>query len=190
MLFSVGTPINLKPLSRVFFPALFAVAGCCISLSGGLACTLPVEDRKPCQGKAALGCACYLEAARRPFTEAAYQDLFRDLPGGEKAYPAYAGAYQGLVARDLKQPWARYQWTRKATTNLNLAVQRDPHNPEWRFLRWLLEKEIPTWLGWSAHVAEDQAFLDVISQGMGNGVGSGDGKGSPKTWLFFYSKAK
>jgi hypothetical protein len=54
----------------------------------------------------------------------------------------------------------------------------------------LLEKEIPAWLGWSAHVAEDQAFLDVISQGMGNGVGSGDGKGSPKTWLFFYSKAK
>lgn len=104
----------------------------------------------------------YFEAAQHQFTEAHYKAIFKAGSRTEVMHPGFAGAYQGLLARDGRSPIRRLENARSASSRLNLAVNLEESDPRWRLLRLKLETEMPGWLGLSDHIQEDRAFLDRL----------------------------
>lgn len=143
-----------------------------------------------CLNSQAWSLFCYFEWASSGFTQKEYYGLMAKAGGTGRVPLAYRGAYRGLAVPSLEGTVQKYQWAKAAVEDLNRAVSEEPANPRWRLLRWLLEREIPSWLGLSQHTREDIAFLKraraaLCSEQIRNAGPSGD-----LDWVFFLGKVQ
>ncbi len=80
-------------------------------------------------------------------------------------YWAYQAAGLALQARDAWNPLEKLDLVRKANTRFAEAVSEAPESVEIRFLRFSIQSNTPSILGFSAHIQEDQKqIIENINQ--------------------------
>lgn len=72
---------------------------------------------------------------------------------------AYLGAYQTIWANHAGNPVNKLATFNKGKNNIEYAILKSPNDIEIRFLRYSVQKEAPHFLGYSNHLAEDEAYL-------------------------------
>jgi len=133
---------------------------------------------------------CYFEWASSGFTEKEYHGLMAKAGGMGRVPIAYRGAYRGLAVPSMEGTVQKYSGAKAAVEDLNRAVSEDPTNPRWRLLRWVLEREIPAWLGLSKHKGEDKAFLVRARAALSPEQIRNAGPKGDLDWVFFLGKVQ
>lgn len=91
----------------------------------------------------------------------------RSIKGQEERplFWAYQAAGLALQARDSWNPLEKLSLIRKASHRFAEAIEKDANNVEIRFLRFSIESNTPSILGFNEHVDEDIAWIiDNIEQ--------------------------
>jgi len=143
-----------------------------------------------CLNQQAWSLFCYFEWASSGFTEKEYHGLMANAGGMGRVPIAYRGAYRGLAVPSMEGTVQKYSGAKAAVEDLNRAVSEDPTNPRWRLLRWVLEREIPAWLGLSKHKGEDKAFLVRARAALSPEQIRNAGPKGDLDWVFFLGKVQ
>jgi hypothetical protein len=72
---------------------------------------------------------------------------------------SYTGICYAFRTYNCTSTWSKLPYVFKARTHLNNAVERAPKDPEFRFLRFVLEHYLPPFLGLNKHMSEDLQFV-------------------------------
>ena len=72
---------------------------------------------------------------------------------------AYISSAQAYLAKNSGNPFSKFSYLNKSRNSMKKAVEGDPQNLEIRFLRFAIESQIPTFLGYSKHVSADKSFI-------------------------------
>jgi len=72
---------------------------------------------------------------------------------------AYLGAYQTIWANHVFNPLSKLATFKKGKNNIELAISKDPENVEIRYIRFSVQKNAPSFLGYNNNLKEDKDFL-------------------------------
>lgn len=72
---------------------------------------------------------------------------------------AYLGAYQTIWANHVFNPLSKLATFRKGKNNIELAISKEPENVEIRYIRFSVQKNAPSFLGYNNNLKEDKDFL-------------------------------
>lgn len=72
---------------------------------------------------------------------------------------AYLGAYQTIWANHVFNPLSKLATFRKGKNNIELAISKEPENVEIRYIRFSVQKNAPSFLGYNNNLKEDRDFL-------------------------------
>ena len=96
-------------------------------------------------------------------SEKVCKDLIKQLePYSEKNNPlllGYKGGATMLMATHVVNPFSKFSYFKKGRIALEKAIQADKNNVELRFLRYTVQTNIPSFLGYSSHLEKDRVFL-------------------------------
>ena len=109
----------------------------------------------------------YAEAALHEAAAHRMLALVRSYHGTDAAILGYRAAAEAVQARYHWGPLAKLRAVREAQRQFTRAVATDPHNVEVRFLRFTIETNVPAYLGYSQHLAEDRALIMRRAQRLG-----------------------
>jgi hypothetical protein len=104
---------------------------------------------------------------RASYHEAIYQEdkakaLLTDLkniPSPSAIQKAYLGSTQMLMAKFTYLPNQKFSWFNTGKKNLEEAIAADPKQAEIIYLRYSIQLNVPSFLGYSQNKAADRAFL-------------------------------
>lgn len=71
----------------------------------------------------------------------------------------YYGSFLCLKAKFATNPYYKYKYFNQGYTVLNQVIQKNPKNPEFRFHRYMVEKNAPSFLIKVNHREEDEAII-------------------------------
>lgn len=78
---------------------------------------------------------------------------------------AYKGAFTALLAKHASNPYTKLDKVRQASAILDEAVMADAAHIEIRYLRYSIEKNVPAFLPYRAHIAQDEEkIVAALSQ--------------------------
>ena len=83
---------------------------------------------------------------------------------------AYNAAMYFMKSRYVKFPLAKYNYFKKGKKSLDLIIKENPTNIEIRYIRFLLQHEIPKFLGYNQSIEED--FNVIINYFTGSSLHS------------------
>lgn len=69
---------------------------------------------------------------------------------------AYKGAFTALLAKHATNPYTKLEKVKQASTILDEAVTADTEHTEIRYLRYSIEKNIPSFLPYREHIDQDE----------------------------------
>jgi hypothetical protein len=96
-------------------------------------------------------------------SEKVCKDLIKQLePYNEKNNPlllGYKGGATMLMATHVVNPFSKLSYFKKGRISLEKAIQADKNNVELRFLRYTVQTNIPSFLGYGSHLEKDRIFL-------------------------------
>lgn len=72
---------------------------------------------------------------------------------------AYLGAYQTIWANHVFNPLSKLATFKKGKNNIELAISKEPENVEMRYIRFSVQKNSPSFLGYNNNLKEDKDFL-------------------------------
>lgn len=72
---------------------------------------------------------------------------------------AYKGATEALIAKHAFNPYKKLEYLDRSMKNLGSAIERDPLNPEIRFLRFTIQYYVPSFLGYTKNLDEDKTMI-------------------------------
>jgi len=72
---------------------------------------------------------------------------------------AYLGAFQTIWANHVFNPVSKLSSFNKGRFFIEAAVKKEPDNVEIRFVRLSVQKNCPSFLGYSSNIAADKKFL-------------------------------
>ena len=72
---------------------------------------------------------------------------------------AYLGAYQAVMANHVINPISKLKYFNQGKENLEKAIAKANTNAEMRYLRLSIQKNIPKFLKYSAHIQEDTEYI-------------------------------
>ncbi|MFN3019818.1 hypothetical protein ACK1KB_02370 [Chryseobacterium sp. TY3] len=72
---------------------------------------------------------------------------------------AYLGAYQTIWANHVFNPLSKLATFKKGKNNIELAISKEPENVEIRYIRFSVQKNAPSFLGYNNNLKEDRDFL-------------------------------
>lgn len=72
---------------------------------------------------------------------------------------AYLGAYQTIWANHVFNPLNKLTTFKKGKKNIELAISKEPENVEIRYIRFSVQKNAPSFLGYNNNLKEDRDFL-------------------------------
>ena len=90
------------------------------------------------------------------------QELLAQLAKKQSPTPiekAYLGATQMLMAQYAFLPNQKYAWFSKGKSNLEEAIRAEPKNAESIYLRYSIQLNVPSFLGYSDKKQADKALL-------------------------------
>jgi hypothetical protein len=68
---------------------------------------------------------------------------------------AYKGAAKAMMAEHVLNPYSKYHLFKEGTKTIDKLITQQPKNIEIRFLRLMLQKESPSFLGYDDQILED-----------------------------------
>ena len=71
----------------------------------------------------------------------------------------YLGICNGLQIQYLDGMWAKYKMLDRSRDHINKAIAKSPEDAELRFIRFMLEHNIPAFLGMSTHIKDDLRLI-------------------------------
>ena len=74
-------------------------------------------------------------------------------------YLAYLGGYQTIWANHVFNPLSKLATFKNGKNNIELAISKEPENVEIRYIRFSVQKNSPSFLGYNSHLKEDRDFL-------------------------------
>ncbi len=74
-------------------------------------------------------------------------------------YLAYLGGYQTIWAHHVFSPMSKFSTFKKGKKNIELAISKKPENVEIRYIRFSVQKNSPSFLGYNNNLKEDKDFL-------------------------------
>ncbi len=96
-------------------------------------------------------------------SEKTCKDLIKLLePYTEKNNPlllGYRGGATMLMAKHAINPFSKFSYFKKGKDMLEKAVLADNNNVELRFLRYTIQTNVPSILGYNSHLEKDKLFL-------------------------------
>ncbi|SKB34075.1 hypothetical protein [Daejeonella lutea] len=96
-------------------------------------------------------------------SEKVCKDLIKELhPYNEKNNPlllGYKGGANMLMAKYVINPFSKLSYFKKGKGMLEKAIQADNKNVELRFLRYTIQNNVPSFLGYNDHMTADKSFL-------------------------------
>ncbi len=72
---------------------------------------------------------------------------------------AYLGALQTIWSNHVFNPISKLNTFKEGRKNIEQAINKEPDNPELRFIRLSVQKNTPSFLGYKANVKEDTEFI-------------------------------
>ena len=72
---------------------------------------------------------------------------------------AYLGGYQTIWANHVFNPLSKLATFKKGKNNIELAISKEPENVEIRYIRFSVQKNAPSFLGYNNNLKEDRDFL-------------------------------
>ena len=72
---------------------------------------------------------------------------------------AYLGATQMLMAQYAFLPNQKFSWFSSGKSNLEEAIRVEPKNAESIYLRYSIQLNVPSFLGYNKNIVADRAFL-------------------------------
>ncbi len=103
-------------------------------------------------------------------SEKACKDLIKQLePYNEKNNPlllGYRGGATMLMAKHVINPFSKLSYFKKGKGMLEQAIQADNKNVELRFLRYTIQTNVPSFLGYNGQLAKDKQFLNQSVAGV------------------------
>lgn len=72
---------------------------------------------------------------------------------------AYLGAYQTIWANHVFNPLSKLATFKKGKNNIESAISKEPENVEIRYIRFSVQKNAPSFLGYNNNLKEDKDFL-------------------------------
>nr|WP_197718682.1 hypothetical protein [Pedobacter schmidteae] len=82
-----------------------------------------------------------------------------DTKNGNNVYLAYLGAFKAIWAGHAINPIAKLNTFNKGKQHIEAAVKADPDNVEIRFIRLSIQKNCPSFLGYSNQIEQDTHFI-------------------------------
>lgn len=87
--------------------------------------------------------------------------MIEDLKEAEQTplFLAYLGALQTIWANHVFNPLSKLATFKKGKNNIELAISKEPENVEIRYIRFSVQKNAPSFLGYNNNLKEDKDFL-------------------------------
>ena len=98
------------------------------------------------------------ECANRIQTEKLSKKL-DNIKSADPVFIAYKGALTASLARFSFNPLKKYSFCRSGLQDINAAIFSSPHDIELRYLRMVVEINIPSLLGLSPNIIEDKVVI-------------------------------
>lgn len=85
-------------------------------------------------------------------------------PYNEKNNPllfGYRGGATMIMAKYVFNPFSKLSYFKKGRDMIEKAIQKDKNNVELRFLRYTIQTNVPSFLGYNDHIKSDRLFLSA-----------------------------
>lgn len=101
-------------------------------------------------------------------SEAETESALKLMEGVSKKEPllyAYKAACVALLAKHASNPYTKLEKVKEASGMLDEAVSAEPENTEIRYLRYSIEKNIPSFLPYREHISADEGkIIQALTQ--------------------------
>lgn len=97
-----------------------------------------------------------IENAR--ITEKLSADL-KKIPNPDPLTLAYIASVEALKAKHAWNPFTKHEYMKSFGKMMNDAVKRMPENMEIRYLRYNIQYNVPSYLGYSPNLQEDKKYI-------------------------------
>jgi hypothetical protein len=101
----------------------------------------------------------YMQAIQRRSALDSLISLLDKVKSPSPAEQSYLGICQAVLIQYVNGNWEKYKLLGKSKSLLNRAIERAPHDPELRFMRFTLEHYLPAFLCMSIHLKEDLSVI-------------------------------
>lgn len=95
-------------------------------------------------------------------------EIERLAAAGDAFHKAYLGAAKTLMAEYSYTPWNKLNYFEEGKKLIEESIKKDAENPEYRYLRFLIQFNAPDFLGYSSNLKADYEFieryLDTVEQ--------------------------
>lgn len=105
----------------------------------------------------------FLQATMRRSALDSFMATIEKSPAMTAYEECYLDICNALQIQYLDGMWAKYKMLDRSRDHINRAVAKCPHDAEIRFIRFMLEHNIPGFLGMSTHIRDDLRM--IFSQG-------------------------
>ncbi len=121
----------------------------------------------------------FIEAVQHKEWRETYMFMLEDLNHSGNAHSqAYLGAAKTLVAETEMLPWTKYSYFKDGTRLLEEAIAAVPKNAEFRYLRFIIQLNAPSFLEYNADLKSD---LSIIQLAIKNSK-------QQEVWMSYFSK--
>lgn len=76
-------------------------------------------------------------------------------------YLGYLGGFQAIWANHVGNPLSKLKTFNRGKANIEKSIKQDPNNPELRYIRLSIQKNVPGILGYKSMIATDTEFLKL-----------------------------
>lgn len=97
----------------------------------------------------------FLQASERKTALDSFLGKLENIDKKTPAEECYFGICNGISYQYDESNWSKLKHVVKAKNALNSAVEKDTKDPELRFMRFMLEHFLPSFLGFNKHIDED-----------------------------------
>lgn len=79
----------------------------------------------------------------------------------EPIYLGYLGGFQAVWANHVGNPFSKLKTFNQGKANIEKAIKEDENNPELRYIRLSIQKNVPAILGYKSMIETDTEFLKL-----------------------------
>ena len=101
----------------------------------------------------------FVQASQDKYLRAEFHDLVIQSKTSTAFSMVYQGAAKALLAETIYAPWSKWKYFQDGRDLIEAAIQEDPLNAEFRYIRFLIQINAPSFLDYDTNLKEDYALI-------------------------------